>query len=601
MANLEILALDTVTPQIRAPGVGDGYSAPRDITMAVGTTLSAQALTAAGNVTLSNGSANQVQYLNASKVLVGSSNLTFDGTTLSVNTLSVTNAGAFPLGAVGTPSITFVGDLNTGIWSPAADTIAASTAGIERMRLDSAGNLGLGVTPSAWNTAGNLVLPGSRSLAFANAVGTVVTNGFNDGSWKYVATAAAARYDQNAGAHAWFNAVSGTAGNAISFTQAMTLDASGNLGIGASSPTRRLDVNGAIRIANGSVLEWGGTSAAIAGESSSNTLFFYTSNVERIRIDSSGNLGLGTTTPAVRLDVVGAIATNTSLRTPQINNAGGTIGVEGVTASFPALKRSSTTLQVRLADDSADAAINASQLTTTAAAVDQSSIVSSGYSLTGSSAASLMDLAGTWNTSGTPAAIKLNLTDTASNAASLLLDLQTGSTSRFSVRKDGLATAVALSTTATTANESSIASTGYSLTGSSAVSLMDLAGTWNTTGTPTGIKLNLTDTASDAASLLMDLQTGGTSRFNVAKTGTVTLVDAANVVVGTSTGTKIGTATSQKIGFWDAAPIAQPTTGVAAATVAATGVGDVVAASTTFDGYTIPQIVKAMRNAGLLA
>jgi hypothetical protein len=48
---------------------------------------------------------------------------------------------------------------------------------------------------------------------------------------------------------------------------------------------------------------------------------------------------------------------------------------------------------------------------------------------------------------------------------------------------------------------------------------MDLAGTWNTTGTPTLIKANVTDTASNAASLLMDLQVGGVSQFNVTKAG----------------------------------------------------------------------------------
>jgi hypothetical protein len=78
-------------------------------------------------------------------------------------------------------------------------------------------------------------------------------------------------------------------------------------------------------------------------------------------------------------------------------------------------------------------------------------------------------------------------------------------------------------------------------------------------------------------------------------------MNGSNIVTDTSTGFKIGTGATQKLGFWNATPIAQPTTAVAAATVAATGVGDVVAASTTFDGYTIPQIVKAMRNAGLLA
>jgi len=84
-------------------------------------------------------------------------------------------------------------------------------------------------------------------------------------------------------------------------------------------------------------------------------------------------------------------------------------------------------------------------------------------------------------------------------------------------------------------------------------------------------------------------------------TGAIVISEAGNLSFGTTTGTKIGAATSQKIGFWNATPIIQPTTGVAAATIAATGLGDVVAASTTFDGYTIPQIVKALRNAGLLA
>ena len=72
------------------------------------------------------------------------------------------------------------------------------------------------------------------------------------------------------------------------------------------------------------------------------------------------------------------------------------------------------------------------------------------------------------------------------------------------------------------ANSQAIVSTGYSLTGSNAQSLIDLAGTWNTTGTPTAIKLNVTDTASNAASKLLDLQVGGGSQIYVAKNGDVT-------------------------------------------------------------------------------
>lgn len=76
-------------------------------------------------------------------------------------------------------------------------------------------------------------------------------------------------------------------------------------------------------------------------------------------------------------------------------------------------------------------------------------------------------------------------------------------------------------TIAPAVNTNAIAVTGYSLTGSDAHSLADMAGTWNTSGTPTGIKLNITDTASNAASLLMDLQIGSSSKFNVTKAGAI--------------------------------------------------------------------------------
>lgn len=68
-------------------------------------------------------------------------------------------------------------------------------------------------------------------------------------------------------------------------------------------------------------------------------------------------------------------------------------------------------------------------------------------------------------------------------------------------------------------NAKIFSSTGYSLTGADATNGIDLAGTWNTSGAPTAIKLNITNTASGAASLLVDLQIGGASRFSVGKLG----------------------------------------------------------------------------------
>lgn len=62
---------------------------------------------------------------------------------LSMNTAAITATLpiAAPLGAVGAPSFTFAGDTNTGVWSPGADTFAVSTAGAERWRVEAAGAL----------------------------------------------------------------------------------------------------------------------------------------------------------------------------------------------------------------------------------------------------------------------------------------------------------------------------------------------------------------------------------------------------------------------------------------------------------------------------
>jgi hypothetical protein len=109
---------------------------------------------------------------------------------------------------------------------------------VEQMRLNSSGNLGLGVTPSAWFSGVTALQFGSAGVLWSNSDrANLASNVFIDAATntKYIVNGFALRYAQESGQHYWSVAPSGTAGNNISFTQAMTLNASGNVQIGTTS------------------------------------------------------------------------------------------------------------------------------------------------------------------------------------------------------------------------------------------------------------------------------------------------------------------------------------------------------------------------------
>jgi len=199
-----------------------------------------------------------------------------------------------------------------------------------RMSLTASGNLGLGVTPSAWSAATKAFQIGDSGVISGN----VGSEGFALGSnWyvdslgviKYNFSGPTTRYTATNGFHAWYIAPSGTAGDAISFTQAMTLDASGNLSIGQTS----------------SALQSGGTGITLYGASASELKFlnsttgqsatdgtalvtsgsdfvinnreagavtFGTNNTERARITSGGDLLVGTTADGAGIGVASRLA-----------------------------------------------------------------------------------------------------------------------------------------------------------------------------------------------------------------------------------------------------------------------------------------------------
>jgi len=169
--------------------------------------------------------------------------------------------------------------------------IVFETTGTSRMTLDASGNLGLGVTPSA-STAKTIEVGfiGNSIIGRTTAVIDVASNTYFDSGYKYANNAAATLFQQNNGIYYWFNAPSGTAGNAISFTQAMTLNASGNLSIGNTNDTYKLDVSGTGRFTGAVTATSGTTGAAITLTGTTNYGFVEDANsVRRIWFENTGS------------------------------------------------------------------------------------------------------------------------------------------------------------------------------------------------------------------------------------------------------------------------------------------------------------------------
>ena len=106
--------------------------------------------------------------------------------------------------------------------------------------LDTSGNLGLGVTPSAWRTATKGFQIGANGSIWANTGNNAIaitSNSYvnSSGNDAYITSSFASEYLQFNGTHAWNVAPSGTANTAITFTQAMTLDNSGYLYLGTTT------------------------------------------------------------------------------------------------------------------------------------------------------------------------------------------------------------------------------------------------------------------------------------------------------------------------------------------------------------------------------
>jgi hypothetical protein len=208
-----------------------------------------------------------------------------------------------------------------------AFTIASSTGAATF-----SSNIGLGVTPSLWDASWlgtntkNIEIGASGTFISGGDSAIAIGNNFTYSSFtfKYARNFPATYYIQNTalGEHQWFIAPSGTAGNAISFTQAMTLTNTGNVGIGTSSPITKLHIlgnghpfmiasdsatalyttyryNSTIDvgyIGNGVGAITGGAASDFGIAAATGNLLFATNGVgEKMRITSGGKVLIGTT------------------------------------------------------------------------------------------------------------------------------------------------------------------------------------------------------------------------------------------------------------------------------------------------------------------
>jgi hypothetical protein len=260
------------------------------------------------------GSNTQVQY-NNNGVLGGSANFVFDGTNVGIGTtpsgakLDISGSGAVNLKITSTSSNaqlilnssgTNVSYINYGQTGANPLAFYDSNAAAERMRILSTGVVNIGTSTASNGSSVKLMLNGGASGGASTGLSMCYAGGTFGGGGIFSLT-------QGGGLQ--FYTFTGNVGSEA-YTERMVIDSSGNVGIGSTSPnigglTRALTINtpvagnyGGYELANAGTLNFRvatNNANAFCGTQTAIPLIFDTNGTERMRIDSSGNLLVGTT------------------------------------------------------------------------------------------------------------------------------------------------------------------------------------------------------------------------------------------------------------------------------------------------------------------
>lgn len=328
---------------------------------------------------------------------VGIGTYTSANTTLARTTvLASSNAGALVSFTAGTKDVFVTYPSEKGVWldasnnaiglgTPAAfvgTNITGTASGLTAGNVTTNANLTGAITSS-----GNATSLGSfTSLQLA----TALTNETGTGS---------AVFSDNASLlnPTYTGTLTGSTGVLNIGSGQVYKDASGNVGIGTTSPSSRLDItwtaNAGIRLSDGTVTgviyNTGGNSMGI-GAITNHPMVLYTNNTERMRIDSSGNVGIGTSSPSGKLDVSTGINLGLSYLNVAYDIGGGVGWLGGYNVTYSAGVKNVATGALSAASYQSGGVVFYTNTSSAAGTVasERMRIDSTGIALIGTSAAS---------------------------------------------------------------------------------------------------------------------------------------------------------------------------------------------------------------------